>query len=137
MMALPGSRGGEIEPVVLAVRGFDYPAELQAILEASGCVIERVQSLEDAAAVLAVGRARALLVGARHFTRRDRLALRLCRLVAPETALVIVAGESTPACCLVEALDCRVAALLYWPGDGDAVRRSVTRGMERAPETAP
>lgn len=115
--------------VVVVVEGYPYPSALEALLAAEGHTLERVSDLGEAASLLTAGRARAVLIGARAFSHRDLLAFRLCRTVAPATALVVVTTEPPPAWPdLKRALESGATAFLRWPAARDVVRQALRSG---------
>ncbi len=78
--------------------------------------------------LVAVGHIRAVLMGTPSFSRRERLSIHLCRLLSPQTALVLVTSDATSASCLRYALDCGVTAFLSWPSDPHLIWQALGSG---------
>jgi uncharacterized protein with von Willebrand factor type A (vWA) domain len=119
------------EEIVFVVRSFQCPKALEALIVGDGYAIGHVGSLDEAVAVLRSRRVRAVLVGTRPFTEKDREAARLCRQAAPHTAIVAVANAAAPLWRLKMALDCHATALLLWPTEHDFVAAALASAEAR------
>jgi hypothetical protein len=119
------------DEVVLVVRNFKWPKILEQLVAADGYGIQYLYSLDEAAAFVASRRARAVVVGIQPFSLKDRLAARRCRRLAPHTALVALANESTPLWQLTQTLDWDATALLVWPTERDRVLAALGSGTQR------
>jgi hypothetical protein len=117
--------------VVVVVRNFKSPKTLEQLLAADGYGIVHVYSLDEAVAFLAARSARAVVVGIEPLNHKDRLAARRCRRMAPQTALVALAGDSTPLWQLKHALDWNATALLLWPSERSLVVSALASGSGR------
>jgi len=120
------------DEVVLVVRNFKWSKVLEQLIAADGYGIKYLYSLDEAAAFLTSCRARAVVVGVQPFSHKDRLAARRCRRLAPRTALVALANESTPLWQLTPTLDWEATALLIWPTERDRVLAALGSGTQRA-----